>query len=110
MKLALKLILMSKTSGLVSFFQKIPDVFCRSSDRVKLKATKLKTDRRNRSISKPGNDLVILTVPFLKTILICRSSRRNSGLSSVFHRLGHVPGDNAPELLSFEEGRHGLGP
>ena len=67
-KLVLKLILMGKTSSLVSFFQKIPDVFYRSSYRVKLKATKLKTDRGNRGITKPGNDLVILTVPFLKSV------------------------------------------
>ena len=110
MKLALKLILMSKTSSLVSFFQKIPDVFCRSGDRVKLKATKLKTDRGNRGISKPGNDLVIFTVPVLKSVFICRSSSGNSGFGSVFHWVGYIPGDNSPELLSFEEGRHGLCP
>ncbi|KAF5954688.1 hypothetical protein HYC85_007544 [Camellia sinensis] len=36
---------MGKTSSLVSFFQKLPDVFRRSSYRVKLKTAKLKTDR-----------------------------------------------------------------
>ncbi|GMP40545.1 hypothetical protein CsSME_00020002 [Camellia sinensis var. sinensis] len=109
-KLVLKLILMGKTSSLVSFFQKIPDVFRRSSYRVKLKAAKLKTDRGNRGITKPGNDLVILTVPFLKSVFISSSMNRSFSSGTVFYWFSHIPGDNSPELLAFEERGHSLGP
>ncbi|GMP94103.1 hypothetical protein CsSME_00043686 [Camellia sinensis var. sinensis] len=100
MELTLKLTLMGKTGSLVSISQKIPNGFSRIGNRVKLKTAKLKTNRGNRGIPKPSNDLVVFTVLIFELVFIFGSK-----FSILFHH-----GDNMPKFPSFEEGRHGLGP
>lgn len=62
-KMTQKLILVSKTGSLIAFLQKIPDGLGWRGSRLKLEPTKLKADGCNRSIAKPGDDLIVFTIP-----------------------------------------------